>query len=184
MEDRGLSAHLDACAVQAGSSLAAADLLSTGPPLIQQLAPKLIFWGREKEHRVRTQCQPTTPSAASARGKTTIFIPCLLYLMATQIQSEGLHALRRTPGCQAKAKSPNHDEFCVCTLSRPQTLHDTAQLGPQLEKPVLAVRVTGGLGKGLLPSTLFSFQRLSEFLIFKKNLHIYSSGWDPLTGHR
>lgn len=41
--EEGLSAHLDACAVQAGGSLAAADLLSAGPPLVQQLAPKLIF---------------------------------------------------------------------------------------------------------------------------------------------
>lgn len=46
-------AHLDARAVQAGGSLAAADLLSTGPPLVQQLTPKLIFWGGEEEHGVR-----------------------------------------------------------------------------------------------------------------------------------
>lgn len=39
----GLGAHLDARAVQAGGSLAAADLLPTGPPLVQQLTPKLIF---------------------------------------------------------------------------------------------------------------------------------------------
>lgn len=59
-------AHLDARAVQAGGSLAAADLLSTGPPLVQQLTPKLIFWGGEEEHGVRRMqsggAQVTAPS--------------------------------------------------------------------------------------------------------------------------
>lgn len=60
-------AHLDARAVQAGGSLAAADLLSTGPPLVQQLTPKLIFWGGEEEHGVRRMqsggAQVTAPSS-------------------------------------------------------------------------------------------------------------------------
>lgn len=80
-----LCTHLDACAVQAGGSLAAADLLSTRPPLIQQLTPKLIFWGGKEEHGVRTQSQPSTPSAASTRGGNAVFISCLLSLMALQI---------------------------------------------------------------------------------------------------
>lgn len=80
-----LFAHLDVCAVQAGGSLAAADLLSTRPPLIQQLTPKLIFWGGKEEHGVRTQSQPSSPSAAPSRGRNAVFIPCLLFLMAVQI---------------------------------------------------------------------------------------------------
>lgn len=113
VEDRGLSAHLDACAVQAGGSLAAADLLSAGPPLIQQLAPKLIFWGGEEEHGVRMQSQPGTPAAASTGGKNAVFIPCLLSLTAIQTLPEGLHAPGRTPWRRSKAKSPNHEKFAI-----------------------------------------------------------------------
>lgn len=146
VEDRGLSAHLDVCAVQAGGSLAAADLLSAGPPLIQQLTPKLIFWGEEKEHGFRTQSQPSTPSAASTGGENAVFIPSLLSLMATQILPEDVHALSRTPEWHAKAKSPNHEEF-VCAPSAYPEHHNAAQLGPHLENTVLTASVTGGLGK-------------------------------------
>lgn len=80
-----LCAHLDACALQAGGSLAAADLLATGPPLTQQLTPKLIFWRGKKECGVRTQSQPSTLSAAPARGRNAVFIPWVLSLLAVQI---------------------------------------------------------------------------------------------------
>lgn len=63
----GLGAHLDARAVQAGGSLAAADLLPTGPPLVQQLTPKLIFWGEEEEYGVRKMQKWGYPSYSSQR---------------------------------------------------------------------------------------------------------------------
>jgi len=153
VEDRGLSSHLDVCAVQAGGSLTAADLLSAGPPLIQQLTPKLIFWGEEEEQGVRMQSHPGTPSAASTGGENSVFICCLHSLMAIQTLPKGLHAPRRTPGWHIKTKSLNHEEF-VCGPSAYPKHCNTVQLGPQLENTSTA-SVTGGLGK------VVSWQRAS-----------------------